>query len=89
MDTFSALSIAGVIVAGSYLGPEMGLTSGEMIAFVFLTTILIAPIWELGEVLDQTQTALAGWWKILSVLDVPIEVHEPESGQNQKPSTRD
>ena len=49
MDTFSALSIAGVIVAGSYLGPEMGLTSGEMIAFVFLTTILIAPIWELGK----------------------------------------
>ena len=85
MDTFSALSIAGVIVAGSYLGPEMGLTSGEMIAFVFLTTILIAPIWELGEVLDQTQTALAGWWKILSVLDVPIEVHEPESGEKLKP----
>ncbi|MAU39246.1 MAG: multidrug ABC transporter ATP-binding protein [Actinobacteria bacterium] len=81
MDTFSALSIAGVIVAGSYLGPDMGLTSGEMIAFVFLTTILVAPIWELGEVLDQTQTALAGWWKILSVLDVPIEVHEPESGE--------
>lgn len=84
MDTFSALSIAGVILAGSYLGPEMGLTSGEMIAFVFLTTILIAPIWELGEVLDQTQTALAGWWKILSVLDVPIEVHEPESGEKLK-----
>ena len=85
MDTFSALSIAGVIVAGSYLGPDMGLTSGEMIAFVFLTTILIAPIWELGEVLDQTQTALAGWWKILSVLDVPIEVHEPESGEKLRP----
>ena len=84
MDTFSALSIAGVIVAGSYLGPDMGLTSGEMIAFVFLTTILIAPIWELGEVLDQTQTALAGWWKILSVLDVPIEVQEPESGEKLK-----
>jgi putative ABC transport system ATP-binding protein len=81
MDTFSALSIAGVIVAGSYLGPDMGLTSGEMIAFVFLTTILVAPIWELGEVLDQTQTALAGWWKILSVLDVPIEVKEPNDGQ--------
>ena len=37
------------------------------------------------EVLDQTQTALAGWWKILSVLDVPIEVHEPESGKSSKP----
>ena len=81
MDTFSAMAIAGVIVAGSYIGPDIGLTSGEMIAFVFLTTILIAPIWELGEVLDQTQTALAGWWKILSVLDVPIEVIEPEKGK--------
>ena len=36
-----------------------------------------------GEVLDQTQTALAGWWKILSVLDVPIEVHEPEAAKAQ------
>ena len=80
MDTFSALSIAGVIVAGSYIGPDIGLTSGEMIAFVFLTTILVAPIWELGEVLDQTQTALAGWWKILSVLDIPIDVEEPDNG---------
>jgi len=81
MDIFSAMAIAGVIVAGSYIGPDIGLTSGEMIAFVFLTTILIAPIWELGEVLDQTQTALAGWWKILSVLDVPVEVEEPEIGK--------
>lgn len=80
MDSFSAMSIAGVVVAGSLLGPGMGLTSGEMIAFVFLTTVLIAPIWELGEVLDQTQTALAGWWKILTVLDIPIEVTEPSPG---------
>ena len=35
----------------------------------------------MGEVLDQTQTALAGWWKILSVLDVPIEIVEPEKGK--------
>lgn len=81
MDAFSALAIAGVIVVGSLLGPDIGLTSGEMIAFVFLTTILVAPIWELGEVLDQTQTALAGWWKIISVLDVPIEVIEPSNGR--------
>ncbi|HJM98115.1 MAG TPA: ABC transporter ATP-binding protein [Acidimicrobiales bacterium] len=81
MDFFSAFAIAGVIFAGSYIGSDIGLTSGEMIAFVFLTTILVAPIWELGEVLDQTQTALAGWWKILSVLDVPIEVTEPDEGK--------
>tara|TARA_Y100001970_G_scaffold193943_1_gene235787 strand:+ start:2234 stop:4081 length:1848 start_codon:yes stop_codon:yes gene_type:complete len=82
MDTFSAMTIAGIVVVGSLFGPEMGLSSGEMIAFVFLTTVLIAPIWELGEVLDQTQTALAGWWKILSVLDIPFEVEEPSTGKN-------
>ena len=81
MDSFSAIAIGGVIVTGSLFGPEMGLSSGEMIAFVFLTTVLIAPIWELGEVLDQTQTALAGWWKVLSVLDIPIEVDEPSNGK--------
>ncbi len=81
MDFFSAMAIGGVIVVGSLFGPEMGLSSGEMIAFVFLTTVLIAPIWELGEVLDQTQTALAGWWKVLSVLDIPIEIEEPPNGE--------
>ena len=43
-------------------------------------TILIQPISQLGEVLDQTQTALAGWWKILQMLDVPIDVIEAEPG---------
>ena len=74
------MTIGGIVVAGSLFGPEMGF-SGEMIAFVLLTTVLIAPIWELGEVLDQTQTALAGWWKVLSVLDIPIEVEEPSEGE--------
>jgi len=80
MDSFSAMAIGGVLVIGSLFGPEMGLSSGELIAFVFLTTVLIAPIWELGEVLDQTQTALAGWWKVLTVLDIPIEIEEPSVG---------
>jgi ABC-type multidrug transport system fused ATPase/permease subunit len=47
------------------------------VAFVFLSNLLVAPITELGEVLDQTQTALAGWWKILDVLDTPVEVADP------------
>ena len=38
------------------------------------------PISELGEVLNQTQTALAGWWKVLDVLDKEIEVKEPSKG---------
>ena len=51
-----------------------------IIAFVFLSNLLVMPISELGEVLNQTQTALAGWWKVLDVLDKEIEVKEPSKG---------
>ena len=61
------------------LGPD-DLTVGEATAFLFLVTILIQPISQLGEVLDQTQTALAGWWKILQTIDVPVDVVEPDVG---------
>ncbi|MFV2039104.1 MAG: ABC transporter ATP-binding protein, partial [Acidimicrobiales bacterium] len=79
-DGFSAAALAAVLAVGVWLGPSMGLTSGELVAFLFLVTVLINPIMELGEILDRTQTALAGWWKILQVLDVPVEVTEPSAG---------
>jgi len=61
-------------------GQEWGLSAGQLIAFLFLVNLLLQPIAELSEVLDQTQTALAGFRKVLSVLAVPVEVIEPEGG---------
>ena len=40
----------------------------------------MSPIGELSEILDQTQTAISGWRKVLAVLDVPIDVAEPAGG---------
>ena len=79
-DGFAALALSLVAAVDVWWGDDLGLTSGELIAFLFLLTILLTPIAEIGEILDQTQTALAGWWKILQVLDVPIEVPEPLGG---------
>lgn len=79
MDIFGGLATGAVAVAAVLLGPAT-LTVGEATAFLFLVTILIQPVSQLGEVLDQTQTALAGWWKILHVLDMPIEVVESVPG---------
>ncbi len=79
MDFFGGLATGTVAVVGVMLGPDT-LSVGEATAFLFLVTILIQPISQLGEVLDQTQTALAGWWKILQMLDVPIDVIEAEPG---------
>ena len=79
-DIFGVVAIASVVGAGVWWGNSWGLTSGELIAFIFLVNLLLSPITQLGEVLDQTQTALAGWWKILKVIDTPIEIPDTNSG---------
>mgnify|MGYP003983171251 FL=1 len=79
-DIFGVMAIASVVGAGVWWGGSWGLSSGELIAFIFLVNLLLNPITELGEVLDQTQTALAGWWKILDVLDTPVEISENLTG---------
>jgi ABC-type multidrug transport system fused ATPase/permease subunit len=43
-----------------------------MIGFVFLTYRFLEPIAEFTEVLDQTQTAVAGMRRVLGVLDLPV-----------------
>ena len=88
-DIIGVAAIASVVGAGVYWGPDWGVTSGELIAFVFLSNLLVMPISELGEVLTQTQTALAGWWKVLEVLDKEVEVKEPDQGMTLPDSPLD
>ena len=79
-DIFGVVAIASVVGSGVWWGNSWDLTSGELIAFIFLVNLLLSPITQLGEVLDQTQTALAGWWKILKVIDTPIEIPDRDFG---------
>ena len=79
-DVFGAVALGSVIGAGAWWGPGWGLDQGSLVACVFLTSLILQPIGEIGEVLDQTQTAVAGWRKVLDLLDEPIEVVEPETG---------
>jgi putative ABC transport system ATP-binding protein len=76
-EVFAVFTTSAVVLAGVALGPESGLTSGEMVAFLFLVALFLEPIAEFTEILDQTQTAVAGWRKVLDVLDTPIEVPDP------------
>jgi len=75
-DVFGSLAMAGVTVAGAVHGDALGVSSGELVAFLFLVNLLLSPVSELSEVFDQTQTAIAGWRKILAVLDQPVEVDD-------------
>ena len=84
-DVFGAVALSLVVGVGVWNGPSWGLSAGTLIAFLFLVNLLLQPIAELSEVLDQTQTALAGFRKVLSVLAVPVEVVEPETGPDLPP----
>lgn len=79
-DLVGALALAAVMAAGAVNGSSWGLGLGELIGFLFLVNLLLVPISELTEILDQTQTAIAGWRKILGVLATPIDVVEPADG---------
>ena len=76
-DIFGAFALAVVAGAGAWNAESWGLDTGSLVASLFLVNLMLNPIGELGEILDQTQTALAGWRKVLDVLDAPVEVVEP------------
>jgi ATP-binding cassette, subfamily B, bacterial len=80
-DIFGAFAMAGAIAVGVTWGPGWGLDVGVLVAFTFLINLLLMPIAELSEIIDQTQTALAGWRKVLGVLATPLDVPEPEDGK--------
>jgi ATP-binding cassette, subfamily B, bacterial len=79
-ELFGVLTTAAVLLVGMAIGPEGGLTAGTLVAFAFLVAIFLEPVAEFTEILDMTQQAVAGWKKVLDVLDTPLEVEDPEPG---------
>jgi putative ABC transport system ATP-binding protein len=79
-EVFAGLTVTAVVVAGVAIGPGGGLSAGEVVAFLFLVQLFLQPVSEFTEILDQTQTAVAGWRKVLDVLDTPIDIVEPPIG---------
>lgn len=79
-DVFSGLALAAVVGVGVWWGPGWGMAAGTLVACLFLTNLIVQPVAELGEILDQTQTALAGWRKVLRLLDEEVDVPEAVPG---------
>ena len=76
-EVFGVLTVSSVVVVGLLRGPGSGLTAGALVGFVFLTYKFLEPIAEFTEVLDQTQTAVAGLRRVIGVLEVPAGPPEP------------
>jgi putative ABC transport system ATP-binding protein len=76
-ELVAAVAMTGVVLLGVGLGVAGHITSGRLIAFLFLVTLFISPVQLLTEVLNEAQTAVAGWRRVLGVLDTPSDVTDP------------
>ncbi|MFG3420685.1 ABC transporter ATP-binding protein [Micromonospora sp. NPDC048063] len=86
----AGLALAGVVVLGVTLGADRTLSVGEVTAFLFLVTLFIQPVQIATEVLNEAQNAIAGWRRVLDVLDVAPDVADPgEQGRELPPGPLD
>ena len=76
-EIFSGIATAGVVVVGVRLGVAGDLSEGRLVAFLFLVTLFVGPVQVATEVLNEVQTAIAGWRRILNVLDTEPDIVDP------------
>jgi ABC-type multidrug transport system fused ATPase/permease subunit len=80
------LVLAVVVVAGSALGVAGDLSVGKLLAFLFLVQLFTGPVQQATEVLNELQNAVAGWRRVLGIIDTPVQVADP--GERGVPSQR-
>ncbi len=66
-----------VIAAGSLLAADGRVSVGTVVAFLFLVQLFIQPVQVFGEAVNEAQTAVAGWRRVLDVLDLEPDVTDP------------
>jgi ATP-binding cassette subfamily B protein len=82
----AGLATASVVVVGVLLGVGGHLTIGRLTAFLFLVTLFVQPVQIATEVLNEAQNAIAGWRRVLDVLDQQPDVADPADGGRDLPA---
>ena len=79
----SGICLSGVVIVGVLLGVDQQITIGQLTAFLFLTTLFVQPVQMGTEILNDAQNAIAGWRRVLDVLDTEPDVADPgENGED-------
>ncbi len=72
-----SLAIAATVVVGAQLGLAGDVSLGTVTAFLFLINLFIEPVLLAAEVVNEAQLAVAGWRRVLDVLDLDPDVSDP------------
>jgi putative ABC transport system ATP-binding protein len=79
----AGLANALVLIVGIWLGQGHlwagDITSGEVLAFAFLVTMFVSPVQMGTQVLTDAQNAIAGWRRVIGILDTPADLDDPGS----------
>lgn len=77
----AGLANAGVLIVGIWLGQGFawgaGITAGEVLAFAFLVTLFVGPVQMGTQILTDAQNAIAGWRRVIGILDTPADLVDP------------
>jgi putative ABC transport system ATP-binding protein len=73
----SGLTTAVVIVVGTLLAVNGRLTLGELLAFLFLVNLFTTPVQQATEILNEMQNAVAGWRRVIGIIDTRADVADP------------
>ena len=73
----AALANAAVVVVGVLLGVAGEISAGTLVAFLFLVTLFVAPVQTASEVLNEAQNAVAGFRRVLDVIDTEADIRDP------------
>ncbi|MGZ4494566.1 MAG: ABC transporter ATP-binding protein, partial [Nocardioides sp.] len=73
----AGLANAGVLILGVLLGVDGQITVGQVLAFAFLVTLFVGPVQMGTQVLTDAQNAIAGWRRVIGILDTPADVVDP------------
>ena len=86
----AGLATAAVVVVGVLLGVGGSLSIGQLTAFLLLVALFIQPVQIATEVLNEGQNAIAGWRRVLDVLEISPDVADPgENGLDLPPGPLD
>ncbi|GAA0803805.1 ABC transporter ATP-binding protein [Spirilliplanes yamanashiensis] len=84
-EVAAGLALAAVVVVGVLLGVDGDITVGQLTAFLFLVTLFIQPVQIATETLNEAQNAVAGWRRVLDVLDMDPDVADPGAAGRDLP----
>ena len=73
----AGLANAGVIIIGVWLGFTTDMTAGTVLAFAFLVTLFVGPVQMGTQILTDAQNAIAGWRRVIGILETPADLVDP------------